>query len=89
MENENLKPVLDWVNEHRRADNRPELAQLVPGLKNHCYECVVARSLGNDAAVYGSFYYRDRLAGSEDTPDFVRDFLAAFDAGVYPELVAS
>ncbi len=87
----NLDAVLRWANAVRLERGLGEpLTEIPKGRILESCACPLARALGTDVAI-GLFTADFTLPGEEDDiielPEAASDFIRAFDAGAYPELI--
>lgn len=92
--------ALEFVNELRITDNRATLDALVQGYAQDCGNCTLAVSVNADMLPSREGYWeigpfalrfgpRGGLRSQVEVPTDVREFMAAFDAGMLPHLEAS
>lgn len=89
--------ILDWINEQRREYTiGGPLAALPKGVPGDSCNCVIGRALGTPVvpamADTGDVYLVDHSIPLDErtfieVPDYVGDFICAFDRGDIPELV--
>lgn len=88
---EQYKDVLDWVNraraEYHIGGGEP-LDALPMGGRDRCHECPIAVALGgyDNVTVLPATISLDRIARTVRTPEYVEQFIRAFDRGEIPEL---
>lgn len=90
--------ALEFVNELRIGDNRGTLDALVPGKALNCARCTIAASVNADMLSSEGYWEigpfalrfgpRGGLRSQTDVPGDVREFMAAYDAGMLPHLEA-
>src|SRR4051812_11072307 len=90
--------ALEFANRLRARCNHGLVSALVPGVPYSCAGCVVAVTAGGwkngafgwEVGAGGAIYVGPRGAVRETVPvpPLVLEFMAAFDVGMYPELVA-
>lgn len=84
--------TLEFVNELREEHDLPPLDVLPAGLVLEALDCPVARAVTNcfDGTVEVSGTHVEVNGGEKvDLPDAVGEFIAAFDDGAYPDLIAT
>ena len=100
MEMERLQALrgaaLGFANALRARDNAPAATELLPGARQSCVDCPVART-ATAGCERGSWFVGPASAmrlgprGGEGevvkTPAEVREFIRAFDKGTYPGLI--
>lgn len=96
--NENLRPVLTWVNEQRAKHSigKP-LDELPQGRVGDACKCPLALCFGTDAAHASVTRSNTKLHDCSTHPDdcvviehpsFIDEFIRVFDEGGYPSLLA-
>lgn len=86
-----LADVLAEVNRLRAERDLPPLDAMPKGERQAAFSCPIAKACGKDGSASDRELWFDGIGGTDRiaTPRVIRDFLDAFDAGLYPELVAS
>lgn len=78
--------ALEWVNALRTEWGYPSLRKLPKGRRNSSTDCPMARALPDAMSVYSALKLKSGTVLG--LPLSVTSFVAAFDAGMYPELIA-
>lgn len=88
---EQYKDVLGWVNraraEYHIGGGEP-LGALPMGARHRACECPIAVALGGPGSVFVTYYVIDfeRVGKWVHPPEYVEQFIRAFDRGEIPEL---
>lgn len=80
--------VLDWVNMIRQQRGMDLITCLPRGEQRRPTRCVLGVALNAQVSRNEILFYRNGSVSYEKVPQFVGDFIAAFDEGAYPHLVA-
>jgi hypothetical protein len=82
--------VLEWCNSIRAKRRLRPRDSFVKGIReNNCFECLLARTLGNGYQVLsdGTLSHNSDPYKDIKMPKFVHNFERRFEAGLYPHLV--
>lgn len=84
------RAALDFANELRARDGKQPASALEAGVCNDTFGCPIANTApGWQVGHYAtSFDFDGSVVAQTVIPGRVKDFMAAFDAGMYPHLVA-
>lgn len=83
---ERERRVLAWCNKVRAKLGRKPVDMFACGLAGNCFECVIARTIGD--AIAGGVSVRHRESGLKvTTPRYIQYFIVSFDAGRLPHLI--
>lgn len=85
------KDALSFANTLRKGDGRTHARSLAIGIRRHTSECPIVRTAGEGWEIGPAGAMKVGPRGGQKgplvpVPESVRDFMAAFDSGMYPEL---